>query len=241
MLLEFDEDQRLLQDTVRDVVGKECPPALIRGVADNGADPTPLWKVYVDLGWTELTDPSSAVELAIVLEELGRATDPTPYLATMTQFVPLAGDLAEPSSAGAAVFEGVTARRGGGGWLLDGTARHVLDGDRADRLAVVTAAGVFVVPAGEVTARSIEVLDPVLHVAELSFAGVRMGDSDRCSVDVERCPAYRADGFGVDDGGGVSAHSGSGVGACADSPAVRGADRVVSGGQAQGGRYACGD
>jgi alkylation response protein AidB-like acyl-CoA dehydrogenase len=186
MLLKFDEDQRLLQDTVRDVVGKECPPALIRGVADNGADPTPLWKVYVDLGWTELTDPSSAVELAIVLEELGRATDPTPYLATMTQFVPLAGDLAEPSSAGAAVFEGVTARRGGGGWLLDGTARHVLDGDRADRLAVVTAAGVFVVPAGEVTARSIEVLDPVLHVAEVSFAGVRMGDGDRCSVHVER-------------------------------------------------------
>ncbi len=78
MLLEFDADQRLWQDTVRDVVGKECPPTLVREVAENGVDPAPLWQAYVDAGWTELTDPENAVELAIVLEELGRATDPTP-------------------------------------------------------------------------------------------------------------------------------------------------------------------
>lgn len=78
MLLEFDADQRLWQETVRDVVAKQCPPALVRSVAEDGADPAPVWKVYVDLGWTELNDPASAVELAIVTEELGRATDPTP-------------------------------------------------------------------------------------------------------------------------------------------------------------------
>ncbi|MBF6169264.1 hypothetical protein IU486_31700 [Streptomyces gardneri] len=32
------------------------------------------------------------VELTIVLEELGRVTDPTPYLATMTHYAPPAGD-----------------------------------------------------------------------------------------------------------------------------------------------------
>ena len=74
MLLEFDPDQRLLQDTVRDVVAKQCPPSLVRSVAEDGVDSSQLWKVYVDLGWTELNDPESAVELAIVLEELGRAT-----------------------------------------------------------------------------------------------------------------------------------------------------------------------
>jgi hypothetical protein len=61
MLMELDSDQRLLQETVRDVVAKECPASLIRGVVDNGADPAPVWKVYVDLGWTELTEPSDAV------------------------------------------------------------------------------------------------------------------------------------------------------------------------------------
>ncbi|HEV7421235.1 MAG TPA: acyl-CoA dehydrogenase, partial [Mycobacterium sp.] len=76
MLLELDADQRLWQETVRDAVGKQCPPSLVRSVAEHGADPAPLWKVYVDAGWTELIDPENAVELAIVLEELGRATDP---------------------------------------------------------------------------------------------------------------------------------------------------------------------
>ena len=70
MLLEFDADQRLWQQTARDVVTKECPASLVRSVAEDGADTSPLWKVYVDLGWTELSDAASAVELAIVLEEL---------------------------------------------------------------------------------------------------------------------------------------------------------------------------
>ncbi len=86
MLLEFDADQRLWQDTVRDVVTKQCPPSLVRSVAEDGADTEPLWKLYRELGWTELNDPASAVELAIVLEQLGHAADPTPFLATMTQF-----------------------------------------------------------------------------------------------------------------------------------------------------------
>ena len=62
MLLEFDADQRLWQDTVRDAVGKQCPPSLVREVAENGVDPAPLWQAYIDAGWTELTDPENAVE-----------------------------------------------------------------------------------------------------------------------------------------------------------------------------------
>ncbi|MGB8390021.1 acyl-CoA dehydrogenase family protein [Mycobacterium sp.] len=187
MLLEFDADQRLWRDTVRDAVAKQCPPTLVRGVAEQGLDPMPLWKVYVGAGWTELTDPANAVELAIVLEELGRATDPTPYLATMTQFAPLAGDRHDPQRAGAAVYDGVTAHRDADGWLLNGTARHVLDGDRGQQLAVVTGAGVFVVAADEVVARRNSVFDPVLHVADVAFAGVRVADADRLHTDPASC------------------------------------------------------
>ena len=57
MLLEFDADQRLWRETVRDAVGKQCPPALVRGVAEDGVDPTPVWKAYVEHGWTEMSDP----------------------------------------------------------------------------------------------------------------------------------------------------------------------------------------
>src|SRR6201993_3984505 len=104
MLFEFDADQKLWQDTVRDAVAKQCPPALIRSGAEDHLDPTPLWKLYVDAGWTEMNDPGSAVELAIVVEELGRATDPTPFLATMTQFAPLVMDSFEPHDSGTAAY-----------------------------------------------------------------------------------------------------------------------------------------
>src|SRR6476646_9726583 len=157
MLLEFDADQRLWQETVRDAVAKACPPSLVRGVAEDGVDPSPLWKTYMDAGWTELTDPERAVDLAIGLEELGRATDPTPFLATLTQFAPLAGDRFDPQQAGTAIYSGITARRDADGWVLDGTAHHVLDGDRAERLAVVTDAGVFVVDSGDVVVRRSQV------------------------------------------------------------------------------------
>ena len=190
MLLEFDADQRLWQETVRDAVSKQCPPSLIRDIAENGVDPTPLWNSYLDAGWTELVDPENAVELAIVLEELGRVTDPTPLLATLTQFAPLVGDRFDPLTAGAAVYSGVNATRDAEGWVLTGTDRFVLDGDRAERFAVVTPAGVFLVDpradASSVTARRVDVFDPVLHVAEVSFVGVHVADAERLAADTER-------------------------------------------------------
>ncbi len=197
MLLEFDADQRLWQETVRDAVAKQCPPSLVRGIAEDGVDPAPLWAVYIDAGWTELTDPENAVELAIVLEELGRATDPTPFLATLTQFAPLAGDRFDPQRAGTAVYSGVTAHRDAQGWVLDGTARHVLDGDRADTLAVVTEAGVFVVDSYDALARRSPVFDPVLHIAEVSFSGVRVPDAARVRTDPEKARHVALTGMAI--------------------------------------------
>ncbi|MBL7492815.1 acyl-CoA dehydrogenase family protein [Frankia sp. AgB1.9] len=193
MLFEFDEDQQLLRATVRDVLSKECPPAMVRSVADQGVDPMPLWRTYAELGWTELTGTSEAVELAIVLEELGRATDPTPYLATLTWYAPLVAGAADGSAAGdgetgTAVFDGVSAHldpHGDGAWILDGTAHHVLDGDRADWFAVVTDAGVFTVPAADATVHRTEAFDPLLHVADVSFWQVRVPASHRVEADVE--------------------------------------------------------
>jgi alkylation response protein AidB-like acyl-CoA dehydrogenase len=191
MLFEFDEDQQLLRATVRDVLAKECPPALVRSVVDQGVDPTALWRTYGELGWTELTGTAEAVELAIVLEELGQATDPTPYLATTTWFAPLLAGVPAAAlgdgAAGTAVFDGVTAHldpHGDGAWILDGTAHHVLDGDRADWFAVATDAGVFTVPAASVTTHRAETFDPLLHVADVSFWEVQVPAGRRFETDV---------------------------------------------------------
>jgi len=69
-------------------------------------------------------------------------------------------------------------------------AREVLDRyrhlDRAERLAVVTDAGAFVVDAGEAVVRRSPVFDPVLHIAEVSFDAVHVPDSDRVHTDPEK-------------------------------------------------------
>ena len=241
VLLEFDADQRLWQETVRDAVSKQCPASLMRDIAENGVDPTPLWNSYLDAGWTELTDPENAVELAIVLEELGRATDPTPFLATLTQFAPAGRATASTrSSAGTAVYSGVTANRDAEGWVLDGTDRFVLDGDRADRLAVVTPAGVFLssTPTRSPPAR-VDVFDPVLHVAEVSFAGAQVRETDRAPARRHRARApCGADGHGHHDGRRLPAHPGPGARARQEPSAVRRGDRHVPGHPAQGHRHA---
>ncbi|MFZ2242920.1 MAG: acyl-CoA dehydrogenase, partial [Gordonia amarae] len=105
MLLELDSDQRFWRETVRDALAKECPASLVRAVAEDGADTTGLWQTYVDMGWTELTDRSETVELGLLIEALGAATDPTPFLATLTQFNPLAGNRVDTKLSGAAVYD----------------------------------------------------------------------------------------------------------------------------------------
>jgi len=186
MLFEFDDDQRLWRRTVGEVLARHCPAELVREVADKGASTEALWRVYAEQGWSELTDPAAAVALGIVVEELGRHTDPTPFLATATQFAPLAPGFTGAAATGAAVYDGVGVHHDGNSWVLTGTARHVLDGDRADQLAVVTASGVFVVPAASAVVRREQVFDPLLHLAEVTFAAVPVHDEAKVDADPER-------------------------------------------------------
>ena len=57
MDIELTDDQVALRDAVRDVVGKECSPAFVRAVIDEGADPTPWWETMVGLDWPGLAVP----------------------------------------------------------------------------------------------------------------------------------------------------------------------------------------
>jgi hypothetical protein len=86
---EFDADQRLLQQSVRETLAKT------RALPEEE-----LWATYTELGWLE----APPVELAIVLDELGYVADATPFLATATWFAPLTGRL--PEGSGTGVFDG---------------------------------------------------------------------------------------------------------------------------------------
>ncbi|MET0728495.1 MAG: acyl-CoA dehydrogenase family protein [Acidimicrobiales bacterium] len=214
MDFEFDEDQLGLQSAAAEVLAKECPPSYLRSVVDDDHDPSDLWSTLCRLDWPGLAIPvesggvgASAVELAIVLEQLGYVGDPTPFLATTSQFVPVVlgcgdaeqrerflGPVAAEGRSGTLALAGadgrwdprspaVEARKVGDQWELRGTATFVLDGDRARELAVLagTTGGleVFVVPGEAVLARRTPALDEVLHVAEVSFDGAVVGEDRR--------------------------------------------------------------
>jgi alkylation response protein AidB-like acyl-CoA dehydrogenase len=168
MQLEFTPEQEELRDSVHAVLERECPPSLVRSVVEHGAAPDALWKHMVDLGWTALTVPEAAgglglgaVELAVVVEELGRAIAPGPFVATVTQFTPAVaetGDAARRDRWLAAVADGsitgalavaepgvpadparvrTEATREGDAWRLRGAKAAVLGGDTADEVVVV--------------------------------------------------------------------------------------------------------
>ena len=201
MDFEFDDDQLGLQAAAADVLAKECPPSYVRAVVEKGDSAAGLWDTLCSLDWPGLAITAehggvgaSALELAIVLEQLGYVADPTPFLATTTQFVPLIATCGDESQRqrflGAVAAEGragtlalapeATATRVDGGWALSGQASLVVDGDRAEEIAVVVGTGdraeVFVVPGAVVAARRSPAFDAALHVADVEFDGVTVED-----------------------------------------------------------------
>ena len=156
MEFEFDKDQRMFQLEVRRTLAK-C-----RTLPEER-----LWATYLDLGWLE----APPVELAIVLEELGYAADPTPFLATATWFAPLAGRLP----------------RGSGTGVFDGTGRFVLDADRADEIAILTRDGVVVLDGAQVEAERLGIFDPTLHVAHVIRPDLAPGIPDLALMGLAVC------------------------------------------------------
>ena len=208
MDLDLDDDQRALQETVQTVVAKACSPAFVRSVIEDKVDPAGWWSTMVELDWPALAIAEDAgglgltwIELAIVLEALGHAADPSPYLATTTQFAPIVrrcGDADQVRAWLGAVAAGTvgTLALGGhavqatsvdGGWQLDGRVEHVVDGDRASEIAVVATAAdgvaVFVVnraaAGGSLSVAPIPAFDHTVHIADLSFGATVVGESRR--------------------------------------------------------------
>jgi alkylation response protein AidB-like acyl-CoA dehydrogenase len=201
---DFDEGQLELRSAAAEILAKECPSTFLRSVVDEGHDPSDLWRTLCSLDWPGLAIDeehggvgASAVELAVVLEQLGYVGDPTPFMATATQFVPVVavcGDVAqrqrflgavatEGRSGTLARSESIEAERDGDRWRLSGTASFVVDGDRVDEIAVAARTddgiAVFVVPAADVQARRTRAFDDAFHIADLDVRGVVVDDDRR--------------------------------------------------------------
>lgn len=87
MDLDFSQEQDMLRETVRRVCAERVPPEVVRRVEDDPIGyPADFWSEMGELGLTGLTLPEryggsgqSAIEGAILYEELGRALAPSPH------------------------------------------------------------------------------------------------------------------------------------------------------------------
>src|ERR1700704_3080459 len=77
--------------------------SLVREVVEKGTTADALWSRMVELGWLALTVTEDAgglgmgpVELAVVLEELGRVVAPGPFVPTVSQFAPVVAEAGSP-------------------------------------------------------------------------------------------------------------------------------------------------
>jgi alkylation response protein AidB-like acyl-CoA dehydrogenase len=210
--LEFTPEQDELRDGVRTMLERECPISLVREVVEKGADPDALWSQMVALGWPALTVPEragglgmGAVELAVVLEELGRVLAPGPFVPTVTQFAPVVAEAGSPEQQdrflGAVAAGEVTgtlalveasgsvdpahvaaiATPDGDGFVLDGAKTMVVEAATVDEIAVIArtpdtgGVGAFVVPRSDLGVDPVDALDASRPLARVTLDGVRVG------------------------------------------------------------------
>ncbi|MFD8822352.1 acyl-CoA dehydrogenase [Streptomyces sp. NPDC059605] len=194
------EEHRELARAVRGVLARAVPPEELRALLDADGTGAPggrpgYWDVLAEQGLLALHLPEECgggggrlLDLAVVLEEAGRAALPGPYLANALAGAVLhaAGggeplrDIASGSRVGAvALGPGtLTAVEQQGGYLLDGASPPVLSGDGADLilLAAESASGTLWLAvdaaADGLTAHPHRGADPTRRTADLVAEGV---------------------------------------------------------------------
>ena len=86
-------DQKLIQESIREFLQKECPYERAKELeeAERGYDPG-LWRKMAELGYLGIAFPEeyggtggSFIELMIIAEELGKAACPSPFFSTVIQ------------------------------------------------------------------------------------------------------------------------------------------------------------
>ncbi|MFF6996598.1 acyl-CoA dehydrogenase family protein [Streptomyces sp. NPDC008313] len=199
------EEEEALRAAVRDLLTDHCDPAdVITRVESDAPHDMPLWKVLTDgMGLAGLLVPealggqgASHREAAVVLEELGRAVAPVPYLTSAVvateallacEADDLLGELASATAVGAlavglhtapgAPFPAVRLENG----TLHGELTGIADATAADVLLVpADDGGLYAVAASAATVTPQVCLDltrPVARVVLDGAPGRRLGDA----------------------------------------------------------------
>lgn len=216
MDFELNETQKLFKSSARELFAQECPAEAVRAMIEKGEPYSEaLWQKLVEQGWTGLIFDEadggmglSFVEMAVALEEMGRALVPGAFLSS----VPLAGSLIAKAGNEAqhqrylkAICEGeakatVALLEASGDWnveavqlpavqtasglTLNGTKLFVADAGAADYLVTVARSGPEVVlavvasNAPGLTIKLMPSIDATRHLYEVTYTDVEVAAAD---------------------------------------------------------------
>ncbi len=224
MPIPLDDDLRALADSVAGTAGRYAPISDTRSRTDDltaGALP-PVWKQLVDAGLLAMHLPDGVgggeaglEALAAVAEQSGRSMLPGPWLPSVVASSVLASaDAAHPAleefasgAKGSLVRGGLTARRDGAEWVVDGTSHPALGLTGANH-AVVAASTVdgevfFLLSGAELSDRveAADSVDLTRSVGRLRADGLRvpevLADVRGSFVDLVVTTTYAAEAAGL--------------------------------------------
>jgi alkylation response protein AidB-like acyl-CoA dehydrogenase len=164
----FTEEQELLRDSARRFLESECDTQFVRRrMAEPAAVTDEFWRKLADQGWLGIVYPEAEggsglglVDLVVLMEEIGRAVMPGPFLSTVLlggaaiaeagspaqrrEWLPRIAEgeakaalaWTEPNLRWDAAGVGLQARETGGGFTLSGTKLFVGDAHLADILVI---------------------------------------------------------------------------------------------------------
>ena len=173
MDLGLNETQQMLRTSAREFLESECPTSYVRDMERDERGYTPqLWDKLAGLGWLGLIVPEEYggiglgfVELAVVLEEMGRVLMPGPYFSTVVMAGMTVADagseeqkreylsgiasgrlimtlaLTEPSGSWDAEGVQAAARKSDDGYVLNGTKLYVPNANVSDYVVVAARTG----------------------------------------------------------------------------------------------------
>ena len=189
MSIAITDDHRALAETVSDFLAKRDARGAARALLDGQAEAIPeFWAELADLGWLGLHLPEDQggsgyglEELVVVVEEMGRAITPGPFVPTVIASAVIAAGadeaakaallpgLADGSVIGAVALGGDVTIAGG---KATGNVGVVLGGGLADLILVGSGDDVAVIEVGDgVTVETPANLDPTRRSARVTVDG----------------------------------------------------------------------
>ncbi|HWE56541.1 MAG TPA: acyl-CoA dehydrogenase [Acidimicrobiales bacterium] len=197
MSIAISDEHKALGDAVSDFLAKRDARAAARGLLEAPTEPLPdFWSDVVGLGWLGLHIPEEhggsgygLEPVAVVVEEMGRAITPGPFVATViaSALIAQVGDeetkarylpgLADGTRLAGVALDGVTAVAGAGsisvsGGSVTGQAETVLSGGLANLLVIAAGDDVVLVEVGDgVSVETPTNLDQSRRSAKATFSG----------------------------------------------------------------------